>query len=66
MDFKLATTEGFQESWVLKIADVNKPLGAVVSRVDQVQGGLRQGHGYGTGPVVHPARAQQEGHEDAT
>ena len=41
VDFRFATPEGFEESWVLQIADINKPLGAAASRDDQgCRGGL--------------------------
>lgn len=34
IDFEFVTNEGHQESWVLQVANVNKPLGSVASRVD--------------------------------
>ena len=34
IDFEFVTNEGHQESWVFQVANVNKPLGSVASRVD--------------------------------
>ena len=34
VDLELTTAEGHKESWVARIVDVNKPLGAVTDRVD--------------------------------
>ena len=34
IDLEFTTTEGNQESWVVQVAEVNKPLGCVADRVD--------------------------------